>query len=236
MSSVTEQIFSKEYGSDLDGIFVWDVRYKAEVISSFVRKHCRSRVSLLDIGCGFGTLLDLLKNDFSSRCGCDLFIPDNDTHSFFKVDLNNFADGDFPRAGVVVCSHVLQYLNNPELVFSELASISDKYFVVVVPLGRCAPKSGMVHVFSEKLINDWAHSNMCVVSKVFYFGGFYHWLAKSVLAAHSYLNGRSYVRREYADTPFRKSLMLLFLKLRFIDYFLSFFERKSAIFLVKKNE
>jgi len=225
--SVTKTIFRKEYGSGLSGRWIWDVRYKAEVIADYVSKHT-SGLSVMDCGCGFGVLLDLLeRKGYDELKGVDLFVVDS-KQDLRMLDLNT--DFKLPKTSIVVCSHTLQYLKYPGSAFVSMVRDRPEEVLLVVPLRKKSVESGMINEFTEGLITEWADLELYDLKKTYYFGGWYNKFFKGLLAAHSHLTKKNVGRREYADSSFRKLLLLIGVKLKFIDSWSGMFEKKNALF------
>jgi 2-polyprenyl-3-methyl-5-hydroxy-6-metoxy-1,4-benzoquinol methylase len=97
---------------------------------AFITKAAENRTSLelLDVGCGSGTLLSLLKNrgfrvrgvDFSSEAAA-IAKSEND----IEVQVGSVEDVHFPDASfdVVTLFHVMEHVTNPRRVLSEVSRI-----------------------------------------------------------------------------------------------------------------
>jgi SAM-dependent methyltransferase len=97
-----------------------------EIGTLLERLHVDPKESMLDIGCGPGLLVDVLRTSYgySNLRGCDWERPVECTFPFDLVDLNReilpYDDGAF---GVVICNQVLEHLENPAAVLREISRV-----------------------------------------------------------------------------------------------------------------
>jgi len=98
--------------------------------------------SLIDVGCGSGYLLEQIHNYLKgiSLYGIDLASQPHEKDSEIKIysgDLNShllsIEDNSYE---VAICSHVVEHLNNPRFIISELRRISTIAIVVILPLEK----------------------------------------------------------------------------------------------------
>ena len=103
----------------------------------------RKPKSLIDIGCGTGFLINLISNEFPkiSLAALDFNIPslikkDKKIKIFegdIQSNLNNIENNKFE---FVICAHVLEHLENPEIILDNLRRITSKYLLIVCPLEK----------------------------------------------------------------------------------------------------
>lgn len=108
-------------------------------IISLIRKE--KPKSILDVGCGTGHLINLIEkenyNKFISALDYDIpdFIKNNKQYQSFEGDiLKNLKVFDNNSFELVICTHVLEHIKNPKLVFRDLRRISSKHLLIVCPL------------------------------------------------------------------------------------------------------
>ena len=105
-------------------------------------------VNVLDVGCGTGFLLNHIdKNFFSSKLvGIDFNAPSykslkcnsrSNQIQFIRGDIKssllNFPDNYF---SVVLCTHVLEHLSNPEEILFELRRVVKDKLIIICPLEK----------------------------------------------------------------------------------------------------
>jgi len=98
--------------------------------------------TILDVGCGRGYILsEIIKSNPNARCtGVDFTPPDihneNGIHIDIKqADINNlpFADNSFD---MVICTHTLEHIREPQKALSELIRVAKRRLVIVLPRQR----------------------------------------------------------------------------------------------------
>ena len=104
--------------------------------------------SIIDVGCGSGFLISLLNNEISDCAfhGIDFNIENYDETIYLAKDnsinfesctiekkLDEIKDGNY---NVVVCSHVLEHIKNPEKILSELRRIASDYIIIICPMEK----------------------------------------------------------------------------------------------------
>ncbi len=113
--------------------------------------------TLLDVGCGSGYLLNKLRelNTKTKMYGVDYQVPflKKNKINFIKGDIlstiSNFSDNQFE---FVMCSHVIEHLENPNLVIMELKRICSGILIIICPIEKKF-KWGMnyhINFFSKK--------------------------------------------------------------------------------------
>ena len=83
----------------------------------------------LDVGCDAATLRDMLPAG-CSYTGVDIGGDPDITLNLEEIERLPFDDGAFD---VVVCTDVLEHLNNLHLVFQELVRVSNRYLIISLP-------------------------------------------------------------------------------------------------------
>ena len=120
-------------------------------INSFHLKHIYDQfltldpLSVLDIGCGSGYLLNSLHSRSAHRNinfhGVDYSAPldiytDNNIN-FWQSDLFKFISQSPDNCyDLVLCTHVIEHLSNPENVIQHIRRISKKAFILICPLEK----------------------------------------------------------------------------------------------------
>ena len=104
--------------------------------------------NVLDVGCGTGFLLNHIdKHFFSSKLvGIDFNAPSNESikcnsrnnqikfiRGDIKSSLLNFSDNYF---GIVLCTHVLEHLSNPEEILFQLRRVVKDKLIIICPLEK----------------------------------------------------------------------------------------------------
>lgn len=96
--------------------------------------------SVLEVGCGRGYLLELLKKQHPNVTGCDIVINDSlktrlPDVTFVDATTESlpFSTGSFDT---VVCTHTLEHVQHLSLAISELRRVTAKRLIIVVPRQR----------------------------------------------------------------------------------------------------
>ncbi len=108
----------------------------------YLRYFPRDVVTVLDVGCGRGELLWILKNDGFKVEGCDTDdVCIRKAKSIFKevnyADVEKLSEyylGD--SFDLVTCLHTLEHCPSPYLALEELKIVTRKYVLVAVPNAR----------------------------------------------------------------------------------------------------
>ncbi len=116
--------------------------------------------SIMDVGCGTGYLINLMEkenyNKYISALDYDIpnFLKNKKQYKCFQGDISEklklFEDNSFE---LVICTHVLEHIKNPELVLSDLRRISSNHLLIICPLEKNL-KWGMnyhVNFYKDKL-------------------------------------------------------------------------------------
>lgn len=105
--------------------------------------------SVLDIGCGEGSMLPLFAAPGRSLAGADfseealrLARQKNPQSKFFHLDLTQEYSGE--AFDMVVCSEVLEHVENFPMAIKNLGRLTNKYLVITSPQGRM--RKGEVYV------------------------------------------------------------------------------------------
>jgi SAM-dependent methyltransferase len=97
-------------------------------------------LSVLDLGCNSGMIGVFLKNH---GCGNYLGLDFNWRHiedcvslevSAAKFNLNNFAEDWKERYDITLCLAAIHYIENKELFIKKISEITNKYFVLEIPV------------------------------------------------------------------------------------------------------
>lgn len=126
VSEYTDQIFHKIYGLSSEGNIYWGKGVEgvkepyAEMIR-FVELDREKQNKIIDLGCGNGTLLGILKNQFGcdneQLLGLDFHNYMEHNFAFANLSLNDANDiascSSLESADIVFSSHVLEHLLNP---------------------------------------------------------------------------------------------------------------------------
>ena len=119
-------------------------RFRHEKLWHFINEcqdGVRKESKVLDVGCGSGWFLELLaKHGFSDIYGCDYKKNlDFEGFNFELVNLNEqdlpFSDGVFD---MVICSDVLEHLENPSRCLRNIRRVVEPEGVVYVTIPNCA--------------------------------------------------------------------------------------------------
>jgi 2-polyprenyl-3-methyl-5-hydroxy-6-metoxy-1,4-benzoquinol methylase len=131
-------------------------------------KHCNARGStLLDYGCGRGECLDLAK-----QAGFDVMGTDVDPECvrlgarYGRTCILNSSSNPLSQFGsksfdVVTCFHVLEHVDNPKQVLTQIAKIARAYVVLAVPnlryLHRTFRRKIELSEVNEGHLQSWDH-------------------------------------------------------------------------------
>lgn len=95
---------------------------------------------IIDVGCGKGYLIELLKNQCSPQSlifGVDIFLPEEQKfrNEYVKASILNlpFRDKEFDT---VICAHTLEHIIDIKKAINELRRICKKKLIIVLPCQR----------------------------------------------------------------------------------------------------
>lgn len=99
--------------------------------------------SVLDVGCAQAFLLDILAKRKKKTFGCDI------SNEVIEFNRKNFPDSEFARVNIengvypddkkfdlIICSEVIEHIQNWEKALENLMKMCNKYIVVTVPAGK----------------------------------------------------------------------------------------------------
>ena len=125
---------SVDTGSSLHGDTDLNQRCIDEILGNLIEG------SVLEVGCGRGFLAERIAQTGRPVTACDIVVPDGvrerylgvEFHECFADDLP-FADGSFDA---VVCTHVLEHVQDLHGVVAELRRVARRQVIIVVPRQR----------------------------------------------------------------------------------------------------
>lgn len=138
---------------------------------NFIKKYLIGN-SILDVGCGKGYFLDIIKNKFKfkgieiNRKKVEYLNKKFKGKNFLLADINNNLDFKDNEFDTVTCLEVLEHLDNPQKALEELIRVARKRIILSVPYNQkidyilckhCAkytPTTGHLHIFNEKIIKS----------------------------------------------------------------------------------
>jgi SAM-dependent methyltransferase len=119
--------------------FARNIRMKLETqaLSNLAEK--RPNLSLLDIGCGDGDLIELLKKRFNVS-GCDIYpetqwskhLPYTQLKNLINIDFEN----EFKNIDIITMRHVLEHVPDPNKFIKNMKKSNIEYIFVIVPNSR----------------------------------------------------------------------------------------------------
>lgn len=111
-----------------------------KILDSFIEKISRymsGEMSLIDIGCGQGSLLRKVHNLFpkASLTGVDYTNFEDYSFPFFQHDCNKDFSSNFSEYDIVLASEVIEHLENPRHFLRQLTKItrSGGYIIISTP-------------------------------------------------------------------------------------------------------
>ena len=155
------------------------MKQEFQIIANLIEKNTR----ILDVGCGDGTLMELLKNNKEvdirgielsknkvQKCiGKGLTVIEGDA----EKDLGQFPDGSFD---FVILSQTLQAFLNPEKVISELLRVGKKAIVTIPNFGYWKVRLHLLTKgtmpITRTLPDEWYNTpnlHMCTIKDFFNF-------------------------------------------------------------------
>jgi len=107
--------------------FFKDREGRAAFIAKIFKNELAQAHSVLDVGCDYNTLKKIIG---PKVIGVDLYGNPDFKIDFEKEKLSRFGDREFD---LVVCTEVLEHLENFHAMIDELARVSDKYILISLP-------------------------------------------------------------------------------------------------------
>jgi SAM-dependent methyltransferase len=119
--------------------------------------------SCLDIGCAQPYLLLKLRKYGCKLAGCDISKPviedskkKHPDMEFFVVDLSKEMDQSVDGYDIVICSEVLEHIDNYQLAIKNLCNLSKDYVLITVPSGKMYP--------SDKAVGHYRHFELSMLT------------------------------------------------------------------------
>jgi len=163
-------------------------RYRRKMIIELISTlKCRN---ILDVGCGNGRLMDEMHKKLKVPvCGIDLsksiieknkkFYPN---YEFYCLDIQKeYLNRKFE---LVVCSEILEHLEEIDQAITNLSQMVSRYFIITVPKGRIFPidrKMGHKRHFSKETIHRLLKKNGFFVVEYIEWGFPFHTLYKYLI-------------------------------------------------------
>jgi SAM-dependent methyltransferase len=142
--------YSKEHLSQWVDFFTYNPasRHRRRVLSEFLSP--LEFRSVLDVGCGDGSLLGYLKERF----GCDVYgLESDDSPAQTRIKLDGYYQADISRQkpdrtfDVVIAAEVLEHIPDHEGAMKNIHALCDRYLLITVPAGPVrATDAHMGHV------------------------------------------------------------------------------------------
>lgn len=135
------KFFDKYLRSKLAGHIGYD-KFRPEEKLRYLKYFPKDVVSVLDVGCGLGELLFVLKNKgyYVEGCDIDVICIKNAKNIVSKV---KFADVQYLTKyypinsfDLITCLHVLEHLQSPYQALLEIKEVTRKYALFAVPNAR----------------------------------------------------------------------------------------------------
>ena len=168
-----------------------DAPWKAEEIIKILKKNHLSPISVLDIGCGTGSVLRILKKEFKLQNACG-FEPFDE---IIKIAKSKNSDLKFTKLlpskqfDLIILIDVLEHLERPEKLLKQIKNLS-KFKIFHIPLAlsvqakiRKKPLhfgrtySGHLHNFTKETALDFLQKNHFNIID-------YHLTKGSILSPH----------------------------------------------------
>ena len=114
-------------------------RSSGEQLEALVRNHLTARSQVLDLGCGRGGVVELFWRDVKLAAGLDPDVPSLAEHRAPGMPVIRGRGEHLPFAGgsfdLIVCLWVLEHLERPEVVLSEVRRVlrQSGHFVFLTP-------------------------------------------------------------------------------------------------------
>ena len=114
-------------------------RSSGEQLEALVRSHLTEESQVLDLGCGRGGVVELFWHDVKLAAGLDPDVPSLAEHRAPGMPVIRGRGEHLPFAGesfdLVVCLWVLEHIENPEVVLSEVRRVlrPGGHFVFLTP-------------------------------------------------------------------------------------------------------
>lgn len=131
----------KEKSIDIENGFLHrNYRRHHELVKMIEDKVKNKNVAVLDIGCGGGNLIKLLKaKKYLDLYGCDWIEKTSPDYKYLKVDLNEeglsvYADSTFD---LVIASDVLEHMENPARILREIHRITKPTGHIFITIPNC---------------------------------------------------------------------------------------------------
>lgn len=161
-------------------------RHRRRLILKIINK--LSFDSILDVGCAQPYLLNMINKENRKFFGCDIsekVITENrDTFSdinFEVLDISKEIYQGNRTFDLLVCSEVLEHIENWEIAIKNLSTMTKKYLLITVPKGKVHGIDKIVghvrHFEGNELICELGKNGFKILS-LKYWGFPIHWLYK----------------------------------------------------------
>jgi SAM-dependent methyltransferase len=201
--------------------------------------------SIADVGCGNGALLNCLyKKTYLEKivwCGYDIsdtIINENKKHNNiinWKI-LNIENENIDTEYDIIICSEVLEHLNNWEQTLIKLIERAKKYCIISVPSGKIFYIDKLVghkNHFNHKKITSILQNISKISYRYFYWGFPFHIIYKYTLNINPENAYRSFASKDYS--PLKKFISAVINFLFFLNIKLKFTTNQMFI-IIKKTD
>jgi SAM-dependent methyltransferase len=162
--------------------------------------------NVLDIGCGNGRLLDEINKKMKIPvCGIDL------SHSVIERNKRIYPNYEFhhldiqtdyldKKYDIVICSEVLEHLENVEQAIINISKMVNRYLILTLPKGKIFPidkKVGHEKHFSKSEIFHLLEKNGFKIIKYFEWGFPFHTIYKYLINVFPNLTLPEFAEKKY---------------------------------------
>lgn len=219
-------------------------KHRRRIISKIIKNLKCEKKSFLDVGCGNGSLIKLLSNQYtdSKFSGLDI------SESVISRNRKKYTDVDWDtldldeanlvnKADVVISSEVIEHVRDWKLSLNKLIKSANNYVIISVPSGKIYPidkKVGHYQHFNSKLVNDHLSTIEGISWDIKYWGFPFHMLYKFLININANKTYKSYAQKK--KYSFFESILSRLINILFYFNVFSSFETSQMFIVIKKSD
>jgi len=173
---IKENINTPEYWDNVFSREIVNKKWRRNVLTfgkirTYLGLRVRSTDQVLDVGCGYGVLLNKLKPIGCSLIGWDISeVAINEVKRYGNsgscIDFVDYIPSDNEQFDHVITTEFLEHVEDPDEIFNKLYSLARKTVIVAVPnncMKDCEEHMAVFnHKSMQKLVQEYKHNKLSI--------------------------------------------------------------------------